>query len=232
MPTPSSTGLSVTALQRRPICSACAAQRVALAGDARAATRRRRSRATVRRSPPAGRRVSWARRGARSRRRPRRPRRPSRRARRAGGRARSRRRRRPARRRVRAALVSHVRDEVVIRHHDRAAPATSMLGHRVDHADRRRAEIERALARFLDRAAVHDRVGERDPDLDRVGARVDDGAHDVAPLAPEPAGDVRHEQLARPRRGALAQMRSRGSLRAHRASRRPGRRPCRPGPTA
>ena len=89
-----------------------------------------------------------------------------------------------------------------------------MVGHRVDHADRRRAEIERALARLLDRAAVHDRVGERDADLDRVGARVDDRAHDVAPLAAEPAGDVRDEQLARRASRAARAGAPRGSLRA------------------
>ncbi len=68
--------------------------------------------------------------------------------------------------------------------------------HRVDHANGRRAEIERALARFLNRAAVHDRVAERNTDFDRIGTGIDDRAHDLAPLATETAGDVGNEQLA------------------------------------
>ena len=94
MPTPSSTGLSVAALHRRPISPAWAASSVALAGHAH---QRHAVDETVRtladpREPVVGRR----RRGEEHRldARPRRPRRPSRRARRAGGRGRSRRRRR------------------------------------------------------------------------------------------------------------------------------------------
>ena len=60
----------------------------------------------------------------------------------------------------------------------------------------RRAEVERALRRLLDGGAVHHRIGERDADLDRVGAGVGDGPHDVEPPRAEPAGDVRDEQLA------------------------------------
>ena len=75
-------------------------------------------------------------------------------------------------RRFGEALVPGVRDEVVVRHHDQRHGRVE-LGELLDDADRCRAEVERALRRFLDRAAVHDRVGERDADLDRVGAAVD-----------------------------------------------------------
>ena len=50
-------------------------------------------------------------------------------------------------------------------------------------AGRRGAELERPLRRLLDRAAVHHRVGERDADLDGVGAGVGHGPHDVEPGA-------------------------------------------------
>ena len=236
MPTPSSTGRSVTALQPPTHLLRVRGQLRCARRSRRAATRRRRSRATARRSPrsrssgvvgAASSTVST----------------PCR----VGGvapavelverevgqdRAVDTRRRADA---PRAALVPERARRGCSTSSRSAGRGASMLGERVDHADRRRAEVERALARLLDRAAVHDRVGERDADLDRVGARVDDGAHDVAPLAAEPAGDVRDEQLAARRRaaraGALRDSR-RSLIRARRAARRPARRPCRPGPTA
>src|SRR5262249_36532278 len=55
---------------------------------------------------------------------------------------------------------------------------------------------ECALARFLDRLAVHDRIRERDADLDRVGAACHAGPHDFDPVLAETAGDVGHQQLA------------------------------------
>ena len=55
--------------------------------------------------------------------------------------------------------------------------------------------VERPLRRLLDGRAVHHRVGERDADLDGVGAGGGDRAHDVEPVVVEAAGDVRDEQL-------------------------------------
>ena len=43
---------------------------------------------------------------------------------------------------------------------------------------------------------VHHRIGERDADLDGVGAGGGDGAHDVEPTRTETAGDVRDQELA------------------------------------
>ena len=91
--------------------------------------------------------------------------------------------------------VAHVADRVVVGHHRPAGRRRRASPTVVDDARRRRAEVERALRRLLDRAAVHHRVGERDADLDRVGAGVGDRAHDVEPVRAEPAGDVRDEQL-------------------------------------
>ena len=93
-------------------------------------------------------------------------------------------------------LVAHVRDEVVVGHH-RERNAHVELARLVDHRGGRGAEIERALARLLDGLAVHDRVGERDADLDGVGAGSPrTRAHDLDPVLAEAAGDVRDEQLA------------------------------------
>ena len=103
MPTPSSTGLSVTALQRAPISAACARQLRPLAGDAHQRHAVDEAARPLADRARAGRRGWWARRAARSRRRRRRRRRPSRRARRAGGRARSPRRCRRRRARPRTA---------------------------------------------------------------------------------------------------------------------------------
>src|SRR5437588_30831 len=65
------------------------------------------------------------------------------------------------------------------------------------HALRRRgAEPERPLRRLLDRATVHHRVGERDPDLDGVGTGVGGRSHHVDPTRAETTGDVRREQGA------------------------------------
>ena len=62
----------------------------------------------------------------------------------------------------------------------------------------RRARGQRPLGRLLDLRPVHHRIRERDADLHGVGARGRDGAHDVGPVVAEPAGHVRHEQLATP----------------------------------
>src|SRR5262245_4176814 len=91
--------------------------------------------------------------------------------------------------------MTHVQHEVVVGHDDERRRDVD-LAERVDDPDGRRAEVERTLTRFLDGPTVHDRIGERDSDLDCVRAGIHDGANDVAPLASEPAGDVRHEQLA------------------------------------
>ena len=102
-------------------------------------------------------------------------------------------------------LVPGVVHGVVVRHHDERDVDVERRG-LGDDPRRRRAELERALRRLLDRRPVHHRIGERDADLDRVGAGVGDRAHDVEPLVAEPAGDVGHEQLA-PRVAAGAQVR-------------------------
>ena len=52
------------------------------------------------------------------------------------------------------------------------------------------------LGGLLDRRAVHHRVGERDADLDGVGAGRREGPHDLGPVVAQPAGDVRDEELA------------------------------------
>ena len=62
-------------------------------------------------------------------------------------------------------------------------------------SDGRRAEVEGSAGRLLDGEAVHHRVGERDADLDRVGAGLGDRPDDVEPSRTETTGDVRHEQL-------------------------------------
>ena len=59
----------------------------------------------------------------------------------------------------------------------------------------RGARAERLLAGGLDRRTIHHRVGERDADLTRVGARVRRRAHHVGPRA-QTTGHVGHEQLA------------------------------------
>ena len=131
-------------------------------------------------------------------------------ARRAAGRGRWRRRRR--RRPASAAKRSWpVLDRVVVRHDDER-DADVDLG-----AARRRSpagvapDLEGPPGRLLDGAAVHDRVGERDADLDGVGPGVGHGPHDVEPGRAEAAGHVRHEQLAA-RVPLRPQVASRGSF--------------------
>ncbi len=48
----------------------------------------------------------------------------------------------------------------------------------------------------LDDRPVHDRVRERDPDLDRVGSSGTDRSHNLHPVAPETTGHIGDEQLA------------------------------------
>src|SRR5205807_9083401 len=65
-----------------------------------------------------------------------------------------------------------------------------------DDALRRGARGQGPLGRLLDRGPVHDGVGERDPDLDRIGAGGGDGGDDLGPVVAQTAGDVGHEELA------------------------------------
>ena len=132
-------------LERRPICSACAAScsRSPVTPMQRDAVDE--ARASARRSRRAARRGWSARRAARSRPGRRRRRRPSRRARRAGGRERSRRRRPTSRRSAREALVPERARRGCSTSSRPAAPATSSSAIARSTLDRRRAEIERAL---------------------------------------------------------------------------------------
>ena len=92
------------------------------------------------------------------------------------------------------APVPVVEDEVVVGHrHQRHADVDAGVS---EDAGRRGAAVERALRRLLDGGAVHHRVGERDADLDGVGAGRGHGPHHVEPVGREAAGDVGHEQLA------------------------------------
>src|SRR5215211_7587979 len=101
-------------------------------------------------------------------------------------------------------LGARVGDDVVIRHDDERDAHVELRGFGND-LRRRGAEIERALRRLLDGAPVHDGVGERDADLDGVGARVGDRSHHVEPARTETAGDVRREQ-GMPGVASVAQM--------------------------
>ena len=126
---------------------------------------------------------------------------PRRRARRAGGRAGSRRRCRRRRARPRTGGSPCGRPGWC-RSSPTSGTSMSSLAASPMTPGGRRAEVERAPRRLLDGEAVHHRIGERDADLDGVGAGVGDGAHDVEPARAEAAGDVRDEQLAaRPRAG-------------------------------
>ncbi len=88
-----------------------------------------------------------------------------------------------------------VGDDVVVRH-DQEGDAHFELSGFGDDLRRSGAEIEGALRRLLDRASVHDGIGERDADLDGVGARVGNRSHHVEPARAETARDVRREQRA------------------------------------
>ena len=63
-------------------------------------------------------------------------------------------------------------------------------------AQRGGAPVEGALRRLLDGGPVHHRVGERDADLDGVGAGGGHGPQRRRPSPSQPAGHVGHEQLA------------------------------------
>ena len=65
--------------------------------------------------------------------------------------------------------------------HHRQRDADVELASLVEDRHRRRAGLERHLRRLLDDRTVHHRIGERDADLDRVGAGRGDGAHGVLP---------------------------------------------------
>ena len=67
------------------------------------------------------------------------------------------------------AAVPVVMDEVVVGHHDQRDVDVERR-HGGEHRQRGRPGVERRLRRLLDHRPVHHRVGERDADLDRVGA--------------------------------------------------------------
>ena len=130
------------------------------------------------------------------------------------------------------ALVAHVLDRVVVRHHDERDVDVEAGEVRRD-ARGRRTDVQRALRRLLDRAAVHHRVRERDADLDRVGAGGGDRAHDVEPGRAR----ARRSRTARaaccPASRSARSVDSRFTRAAPRsAAPRPASRPCRRGPTA
>ena len=75
------------------------------------------------------------------------------------------------------AVVVH---DVVVRHRRQRDPDVE-AGRLVEDRRWRRAGIEGGLRRLLDHRAVHHRVGERDADLDGVGAGRRGGAHGVDP---------------------------------------------------
>ncbi len=180
-PTPTSTGLSVTALSRRAITSELAASGVALAGDTRAARRRRRSRGPGRTRAAVARRARSARPAAPSRPRRRRPLRaqgPTSSRGRSGRMAAA----TPLAARFSAKRCRPDAEGDVVVGHDRQRDAGVDPGQLVEDAVGGGAGLERLLAGRLDDRAVHDRVAERDADLDGVGPGIGDGPHDLGPV--------------------------------------------------
>ena len=84
-------------------------------------------------------------------------------------------------------------DGVQVRHeNDRRAPGLVEVTEQVQRAPDAHPSLKRAKRRLLDRGSVRERVGERDAELEHVGACVGRGVEEVEALVPrgEPRAHV------------------------------------------
>src|SRR5207302_9104704 len=93
------------------------------------------------------------------------------------------------------AVVAEMLDGVVVGHDDQGDCDVN-LGQVGDDVGRGGPDLDGPARRLLDDAPVHYRVGERDADLDGVGAGVGHGPDHVEPGGAQPARHVRDQELA------------------------------------